>query len=43
MLDRVWQTLDEEADGDDRSMTAALRERYRYAIVDEFQDTDPTQ
>ena len=43
MLERVWETLREEAATEGRSMTAALRERYQYAIVDEFQDTDPTQ
>jgi exodeoxyribonuclease V beta subunit len=43
MLTRVDAALDPERNPHAGSLLAALRGRYRYAIVDEFQDTDPLQ
>jgi len=40
MLAWVWGALESPRGG---ALVAALRERYRYAIVDEFQDTDDLQ
>ena len=40
MLERLWEALQHD---DDSASLRALRERYRYGIVDEFQDTDETQ
>ena len=40
MLSLVWQSL---RGPDGAWLTQALRRRYRWALIDEFQDTDPTQ
>ncbi len=40
MLELVWRSLDDDG-GDD--LAERLRERYRYALIDEFQDTDELQ
>lgn len=40
LLDRVWRTLD-GPDGD--ALAESLRARYRYGLIDEFQDTDARQ
>jgi exodeoxyribonuclease V beta subunit len=40
MLRLVWQSLDADAASD---VCQRLRERYRYALIDEFQDTDELQ
>jgi len=41
MLDMVWSSLQSEERG--FRLVRALRDRYRYALIDEFQDTDPVQ
>jgi len=43
MLTRVDDALDPDRNPHAGSLVAALRQRYQYAIVDEFQDTDPIQ
>ncbi len=40
MLERVHEALANDADG---RLAAALRARYRFALIDEFQDTDEVQ
>ena len=40
LLELVWESLRGEH-GD--ALAARLRRRYRHALIDEFQDTDPTQ
>lgn len=40
MLDLVWENLESDRGGE---LAEAIRERFRYALVDEFQDTDPIQ
>ena len=40
MLRLVWRSLDGDGGGE---LAARLRERYRYALIDEFQDTDEIQ
>ncbi len=40
MLDRVNEHLPEEGEG---PFLSALQRRFRYAVIDEFQDTDPVQ
>ncbi len=40
MLRLVWESLNE---GDAEAVCARLRARYRYALIDEFQDTDQLQ
>lgn len=42
MLGLVWRSLDSDDGGGDE-LAARLRERYRYALIDEFQDTDEIQ
>jgi exodeoxyribonuclease V beta subunit len=41
MIRRVWKALD--GDGPSSVLIDAIRRRYRVALVDEFQDTDPLQ
>ncbi len=41
MLDMFWHSLCREGSGEWLART--LRRRYRYALIDEFQDTDETQ
>jgi exodeoxyribonuclease V beta subunit len=43
MLTRVANALDSERNPSAPLLLAALRRRYRFAVVDEFQDTDPLQ
>lgn len=45
MINCVWQQLQQEADkqSEQQRLTNALRQRYRVAIIDEFQDTDINQ
>ncbi|ACY17368.1 UvrD-helicase domain-containing protein [Haliangium ochraceum] len=44
MLRLVWESLDMDASqAIEDSLRARLRERYRYALIDEFQDTDELQ
>jgi exodeoxyribonuclease V beta subunit len=43
MLTRMEAALDPDRNPRARLLLAALRKRYRFAIVDEFQDTDPIQ
>ena len=43
MIAFVEQNLDPTKNSDAESFLSVLRERYRYGIVDEFQDTDPLQ
>jgi len=43
MIVRVHDGLDRERNPGADALVQMLRERYRYAIVDEFQDTDPLQ
>jgi len=43
MLTRVDDALDPDRNPHAGTLVAALRHRYQYAIVDEFQDTDPIQ
>jgi ATP-dependent exoDNAse (exonuclease V) beta subunit len=43
MLTRMEAALDPDRNPRARLLLAALRERYKFAIVDEFQDTDPIQ
>ena len=43
MIANVEESLDPERNPDAESLLATLRARYRYGIVDEFQDTDPLQ
>lgn len=41
MLSRVWYALDDPPRGE--TLAHAIRARYRYALLDEFQDTDNVQ
>lgn len=43
MIANVEENLDPDKNRDAPGLLQALRERYRYGIVDEFQDTDPLQ
>lgn len=43
LLTRVDQALDPRQNPHAPILLTALRQRYRYAVVDEFQDTDPLQ
>jgi exodeoxyribonuclease V beta subunit len=43
MLRRLDQALDADMNPEADHLVMALRQRYRYALVDEFQDTDPIQ
>lgn len=45
LLDRVWEALCSDQQGaiDGDELRASLRERYRCAFIDEFQDTDNRQ
>jgi exodeoxyribonuclease V beta subunit len=43
LLTRVDDALDPNKNRRAAALTAALRDRFRFAIVDEFQDTDPIQ
>jgi exodeoxyribonuclease V beta subunit len=43
MIGIVEQNLDPEAHLDGSPLVHRLRDRYRYGVVDEFQDTDPLQ
>jgi exodeoxyribonuclease V beta subunit len=43
MLTRVDEALDPEQNSRHEWLASTLRKRYRFAIVDEFQDTDPIQ
>ena len=43
MIATVEQSLDPERNPNAVSLLHSLRQRFRYAIVDEFQDTDPLQ
>ncbi|HWN71895.1 MAG TPA: UvrD-helicase domain-containing protein, partial [Haliangium sp.] len=42
MLRLVWESLDHDG-GDGGEVCRRLRERYRHALIDEFQDTDELQ
>lgn len=45
MLELVGQSISPKADNptSNKSFLDALRQQYRYALIDEFQDTDPVQ
>ncbi|MBI1832949.1 MAG: UvrD-helicase domain-containing protein [Planctomycetes bacterium] len=43
MIASVEENLDPQKNADAERLRHTLRERYRYGIVDEFQDTDPLQ
>jgi exodeoxyribonuclease V beta subunit len=43
MIAAVEESLDAELNAEAPSLLLRLRERYRFGIVDEFQDTDPLQ
>ena len=43
MIAQVEENLDPERNGLAEDFLGTLRQRYRYGIVDEFQDTDPLQ
>lgn len=43
MLLRLWTVLESAPAGVARALQKALKEKYAVALVDEFQDTDPTQ
>lgn len=43
MLQVVWDVLKDDTDPNARALTRHLRRRFRYALIDEFQDTDPVQ
>jgi exodeoxyribonuclease V beta subunit len=43
MLRLVWQSLDDDAREGGGELCRRLRERYRHALIDEFQDTDELQ
>ncbi len=43
MLSGVWEQLADEGDANARVLVNALRGRYKVALIDEFQDTDPIQ
>lgn len=41
ILSRVWKAI--EAGGEEGQLLQVLRQRYKYALIDEFQDTDSLQ
>ncbi len=43
MLEMVWEVMSDATNPNARALLRFLRQRFRYALIDEFQDTDPTQ
>lgn len=43
MIMRLWEELSAEVNLPEQHLTHAIRAKYRLALIDEFQDTDPKQ
>jgi exodeoxyribonuclease V beta subunit len=43
MLTGVWEVMEDPEDSDGKALVDYLRDRYKVALIDEFQDTDPVQ